>query len=74
MKELDDTDPMPFGAAHKGVKMEAVHAKYLQWCWCGDNGPQMKNINPDGTPKGQVADYIRRNLSALAQEHKDGIW
>ncbi len=62
-QELQDNDPMPFGK-YKGDPMEKVPASYLHWLWT--NG-KSKESDP-------VADYIRRNLSALAQEYKDGIW
>lgn len=60
---LTDTDPMPFGK-HKGEPMQDVPASYLHYLWT--NG--LKDS------KASVADYIRRNLDALKQEHKDGIW
>lgn len=63
MNELADTDPMPFGK-HKGEPMEKVPASYLHWLWI--NGKK-----DDGS---QVADYIKRNLSALQQEYPDGVW
>lgn len=64
MKELEDTDPMPFGM-HRGEPMQDVPAKYLHYLWT--NGKKEDRRCP-------VADYIRRNLSALQQEYKDGIW
>lgn len=55
---LDDTDKMPFGQ-YGGDRMEKVPAKYLHYLWT--NG-----IQDNKTPNRQaVADYIRRNLSAL---------
>jgi uncharacterized protein (DUF3820 family) len=64
MKELKDEDPMPFGK-HKGEPMQDVPAKYFHYLW--NNGlKEDKGSN--------VADYIRRNLSSLKMEHKDGIW
>jgi hypothetical protein len=62
--ELQDDDPMPFGK-YKGTPMQDVPASYLFWLW--NNG--MKNDK-----QSDVADYIRRNLSVLRQEHPDGIW
>lgn len=64
---LDDTDFMPFGQ-YEGVRMEKVPAKYLHWLWTQDiaNSPTWN--------RRAVADYIRRNLTALSQEYKDGIW
>lgn len=64
MKELQDTDPMPFGM-HQGKPMQDVPARYLHFLWT-DGFKDNKHSN--------VADYIRRNLSALKQEYKDGIW
>jgi uncharacterized protein (DUF3820 family) len=61
---LEDLSPMPFGK-YMGVPMQDVPARYLHWLWC--NG---KKDNPDCP----VADYIRRNISALESEHPDGIW
>jgi len=65
---LSDTDLMPFGK-FKGVPMQDVSARYLFWLWCDPNGPQLENDHTS-----PVAGYIRKNLSALASEHKDGIW
>lgn len=62
--ELKDTDPMPFGK-YKGQKMQDVPASYLHWLWC--EGKKHEKLCP-------VADYIRRNKSALEQEYNDGIW
>ena len=64
MKHLEDTDAMPFGK-HKGVPMQDVPASYIFWLW--NNG--LKNDK-----QSSVADYVRRNLSSLRQEHTDGIW
>ena len=61
---LSDLDPMPFGK-HKGVPMQDVPASYLHWLW--SDGKKHDVQCP-------VADYIRRNLHALEQEHPDGIW
>ena len=61
---LKDDSLMPFGA-HKGKRMEEIDAKYFHWLWT--NGMKESKISP-------VADYIRRNLSALQLEYKDGIW
>lgn len=62
--KLEDTDPMPFGK-HKGELMQDVPASYLHWLW--SNGKKDDKRCP-------VADYIRRNLSALKQEFRDGLW
>jgi len=55
---------MPFGK-HKGEPMQDVPAHYLHWLWT--NGKQADK-------QCAVADYIRRNLSALKQENPDAIW
>lgn len=65
MKQLDDTDPMPFGK-YRGTMMQDVPADYLHFLW--RTGMSQK------TKTDPVADYIDRNRTALAQEHKDGIW
>lgn len=68
MTVLQDTDPMPFGKyGPKGeaLVMQDVPASYLHYLWTSG----LKN-----DLKSPVADYIRRNLSALKQEHPDGIW
>lgn len=66
MKTLTDTDTMPFGkyAATK-TPMQDVPAGYFHWLWI--NGKK-------DDKQCQVADYIRRNLGALKQEHPDGVW
>lgn len=64
MISLEDTDVMPFGK-HKGEPMQDVPARYLHWLW--NEGKKDDKTDP-------VADYIRRNLNALKQEYKDGIW
>lgn len=67
MKELADTDPMPFGQ-YRGDPMEKVPAKYLHYL-------HTTGIQEDKRPdRMQVADYIRRNKSALETEYKDAIW
>ena len=69
MKPLEDTDWMPFGKyGHKSNDvrmMQDVPASYFHWLWT--NGKSQDLNCP-------VADYIRRNLSALQQEYPDGIW
>ncbi len=65
MKPLLGTDPMPFGK-HKGIPMSDVPASYLHYLWTNGMKQQTK-FDP-------VAAYIQENLSALKQEHKDGIW
>lgn len=64
MIALTDQSPMPFGK-YKGDKMEDVPARYLHWLWTNGKEKDM------GCP---VADYIRRNKSALETEYKDAIW
>jgi hypothetical protein len=63
MKELQDTDPMPFGK-HKGELMQDVPVSYLHWLWSNGKSQDLQC---------NVADYIRRNLNSLSQECKDGI-
>ena len=65
MNPLKDTDKMPFGK-HKGVlMMQDVPASYLHWLWT--TGKEHDEQCP-------VAEYIRRNLTALQLEYPDGIW
>ena len=61
---LQDTDKMPFGK-YKGEPMQDVPASYLHWLW--STGKEHDKLCP-------VADYIRRNMTALQQEYTDGIW
>jgi len=61
---IGDTDKMTFGK-HKGTMMQDIPASYLHYLWV--NGKEHDKVCP-------VADYIRRNLSALKQEYKNGIW
>lgn len=63
MKELNDTDGMPFGK-HKGVLMQDLPAAHLHFLW--HNGLR--------TEKKPVANYIRRCLNALRKETPDLIW
>lgn len=62
--ELGDTDLMPWGK-YRGLTMQDIPASYFHWLWT--EGKKDDKQCP-------VADYIRRNLSALKQEHPDGIW
>ena len=64
MKELKDTDAMPFGK-YRGKPMQDVPAAYLHWLWT--NGLKERTDS-------EVADYVRRNLTVLGQEYPDGIW
>lgn len=65
MRELQDTDPMPFGI-HKGKPMQDVPANYLFHLWT--------KLGFENNHFSDVADYISRNLSALESEYPDGIW
>lgn len=65
MIPLKDDDKMPFGM-HKGTPMIEVPAKYLHYLWTSGLKEEAR-IN-------KVADYIKRNLEALKEEHPDGIW
>ena len=65
MTQLTDVDKMPWGK-HKGVPMQDVPASYFFWLWT-DRAMEHDKQSP-------IADYIRRNKSALAQEYTDGIW
>ena len=56
---------MPFGK-HKGTPMQDVPASYFHWLWT--------QTDFSATDKSGVADYIKRNFTALKQEHNDGIW
>ena len=68
MQHLTDTDPMPFGK-HRGTPMQDVPATYLHWLWTNERDPMRAKAKTD-----PVADYIERNITALAKEHPDGIW
>ena len=65
MKQLTDTDKMPFGK-FKGTPMQDINAKYLHWLWTETGMAADK--------QGDVADYIRRNIPALKKELPDAIW
>lgn len=71
MKQLQDTDPMPFGRYGPPPKgnssqMADVPASYFHWLWT-EGGKQHDMQCP-------VADYIHRNLTNLKQEYPNGIW
>lgn len=68
VKQMADSDLMPFGK-YKGTPMEQVPASYFHWLWTNERDPMSRKASTD-----RVADYISRNLSALKQEHEDGIW
>jgi hypothetical protein len=68
MKELTDTDLMPWGK-YKGQPMQDVPASYLHWFWTQPNGGKTHKEGND-----PVADYIRANIVALKTEYPDGIW
>jgi hypothetical protein len=61
---LEDDSPMPFGR-YKSQPMSEVPASYFWYLW--ENGMREDQNSP-------VADYIRRNVKALADEYPDGIW
>lgn len=65
MKHLTDTDLMTFGK-YKGIPMQDIPAHYLHYLWTNGKKHDVKFC--------PVAEYIQRNLSALKQEYKDGIW
>jgi len=65
MKQLTDTDLMPFGK-HKGIPLQDVPASYLFWLWT-EAGKKSDKQDP-------IADYIRRNLDSLKMDYPDGIW
>jgi hypothetical protein len=68
MKQLADTDPMPWGKFSKTkppTLMQDVPADYLHWLWANGKSGDMNC---------QVADYIRRNIDSLQIEYPDGIW
>lgn len=65
MKQLQDTDKMPFGK-HMGTPMQDVPASYLHWLWAAGKKKEVKTC--------PVADYIQRNIDHLKKEHPDGIW
>lgn len=74
MKELQDTDLMPwgkYGPPPKGIgaRMENVPASYYHWLWCNEDGPNLQS-----NKQCPVADYIRRNLNVLKLDYPDGIW
>jgi len=65
MKQLTDLDKMPFGK-HRDVPMQDVPPGYLHFLWSNGLKHEVKT--------NAVADYISRNLTALKQDHPDGIW
>lgn len=66
LQVLTDEDKMPFGKAHKGVRMEDVPASYLHWVWY--------NCPTGNADLQAVRDYIFRTMDALKEENKDLIW
>lgn len=66
MNQLSDTDPMPIGKMFRGTPMQDIPAWHLFWWWT------QKGLKYD--KQSNVADYIRKNLNALQDEYKDGIW
>lgn len=71
MKELQDTDWMPWGkyGPKQGnpLRMQDVPASYLHHMWTDKGLEHETLIN-------QVANYIHRNLTLLQQEYQNGIW
>jgi uncharacterized protein (DUF3820 family) len=55
---------MPFGK-HRNEPMQDVPVSYLHYLW--QSGMKADN-------QSNVADYIRRNIDALAKENPDLIW
>jgi hypothetical protein len=68
MTNLQDTDKMPWGK-YKGTLMQDVPASYFHWLWTNERDPMSRKAKVD-----PVASYIERNMTALQQEHPDGIW
>ncbi len=56
---------MPWGK-HRGLPMQDVPAGYLHYLWAKGMENETKS-NP-------VADYVKRNMSALEKEYPNGIW
>lgn len=85
LKPLTDLDPMPFGKygpkapMRERKLMQDVPAKYFHWLWTeGELSKLRAGISAHSTDlkdqNDQVADYIKRNLSALETEYTNGIW
>ena len=68
MNQLQDTDLMPFGR-YIDTPLKDVPASYFHWLWTNTKDPMSRKTAFD-----PVADYIKRNLDALKDEHPDGIW
>ena len=68
MNILTDEDKMPWGK-YRGTPMLKVPASYYHWLWTNERDPMKNKADVD-----PVANYIKRNMSALQQEHPDGIW
>ena len=68
MKQLQDTDQMPFGK-YKGTSMQDVPASYLHWLWTNVRDPMSLKTKVD-----PVAAYIETSMAVLKQEYPDGIW
>lgn len=64
--KLTDASPMPPGWVHSGTPMAQVPVDYLHHLW--------HNCGLKHNPESNLADYIRRSLSALKKENKDLIW
>jgi len=70
MNQLQDEDYMPFGKygpkpKGEGLRLSEIPASYFHYLWS-------QGLRHD--KQSRVADYIRRNLDSLRQEHPDGIW
>lgn len=65
MKQLQDTDKMPWGK-YKDKLMQDVPASYFHYFW------QEKGLKND--KQDPVADYIRRNIHAFQKENPDLLW
>lgn len=61
-KVMDDNSPMTFGK-YKGQAVKTVPVEYLHWWW----------HKTDRRDAG-LAEYIRQNINALADENEDLIW
>jgi uncharacterized protein (DUF3820 family) len=71
LETLKDLDVMPFGQYYNSrTKMQDVPASYMHWLWTSG----LKNELKARSKQGKVARYIEANMSALKQEHPDGIW
>jgi hypothetical protein len=70
-EKLTDTSPMPFGK-YEGTPMVDVPADCLHYLW--HDGLYRKTKDTTDSPQKQVALYIKKSMSALKEEFKDGRW